>query len=256
MSISTWPPPSLPRSAAQPFVSILTPTYNRRAFFGAAIANVLSQTYPRERMEWVILDDGTDAIGDMLETSAALKASGITVLYIRSDTKLTIGAKRNRLHAAARGEILVTMDDDDYYSPERVNHAVHTLRARKAQIAGSSRIHLFFVDDNSIWTAGPYGPHHATFGTMAYTKSYAIAHPCNETVLHAEEIEFTREYREPLVQLDPSKVMLVICHANNTFDKSGLRAATNPLFKKTALKLRNFVGNAEQRRFYTELKNP
>jgi hypothetical protein len=166
---------------------------------------------------------------------------------------MTIGKKRNQLHVAARGEILVTMDDDDFYSPDRVSHAVHMLRGRKASLAGSSRNHLYFTDDRSVWAVGPYGPNHATFGTMAYTKAYAVAHPCDESVLHAEEIDFTRQYKEPMVQLDPSKVMLVICHRQNTFDKSGLRSTANPLVKKTALKLRNFIANAEHRRFYTTL---
>lgn len=246
---ASWPT-RLPKSTAQPFVSIVTPTYNRRAFLPQLITYILAQTYPLARMEWVVLDDGTDAIEDLL---VPLKGK-LEVQYIRSNEKLTIGAKRNRLHAAARGDILVTMDDDDYYPPERVAHAVTTLRASKsAQICGATRNHLYFVDDGSIWAVGPYGPHHATFGTMAYTRQYARSHPCNEDVTHAEEVEFTRQYSEPLVQLDPLKVMLVICHPNNTFDKRQLRRDDNPLMHKTALKLRNFVGNAAHRRFYTTL---
>lgn len=201
-------------------------------------------------MEWVILDDGTDPIEDLIIPYK----SKLAIQYIRVPEKLNVGAKRNRLHAAARGEILVTMDDDDYYPPERVAHAVTTLRGHKgARLAGASRNHLYFTDDGSIWAVGPYGPNHATFGTMAYTKEYAMAHPCDETKLNAEEVEFTREYKEPLVQLNPMKVMLVLCHAENTFNKSQLRAVETPFVKKTGLKLRNFVGTAEDRAFYTAL---
>ena len=45
-----------------PFVSICTPTFNRRPFFQMVIKCFLSQTYPIEKMEWVIIDDGTDKI--------------------------------------------------------------------------------------------------------------------------------------------------------------------------------------------------
>ena len=187
--------PNIPKSSAQPFVSIITPTYNRRKFIPRLISYILKQTYPRERMEWVLLDDGTDSVEDLI----APYKSKLEIQYIRSEEKLTIGAKRNRLHAMARGEILVTMDDDDWYSPERVSHAVASLRSHKGRIAGASRNHLYFTDDGSIWAVGPYGTNHATFGTMAYTKKYAIEHPCDETKPHAEEVEFTRQYTEPLI---------------------------------------------------------
>ncbi len=213
---------------------------------------ILGQTYPLARMEWVILDDGTDSVEDLIVPYM----SKIAIQYIRTTNpteKMSIGAKRNRLHAAARGEILVTMDDDDYYPPERVAHAVTSLRAhRGARLAGASRNHLYFTDDGSIWATGPYAPNHATFGTMAYTKEYAISHPCDETKAYAEEVEFTRSYSEPLVQLNPKKVMLVLCHTENTFSKNDLRVPS-PVIRKTPLKLRDFVGKAEDRSFYTGL---
>ncbi len=242
--------PTLPKSPTHPFVSIITPTYNRRRFIPKLISYILAQEYPRERMEWVVLDDGTDAVEDLI----APYMSQLTIQYIRVTEKLNIGAKRNRLHAAARGEILVTMDDDDYYPPDRVSHAVITLRAHKgARLAGASRNHLYFTDDGTIWGVGPYAPNHATFGTMAYTKAYAISHPCDETKLHAEEIEFTRQYTEPMVQLNPLKVMLVLCHTENTFSKNDLRVGNSPFIRKTSLKLRDFIKKAEDRAFYTAL---
>jgi glycosyltransferase involved in cell wall biosynthesis len=244
-----WPD-HLPKSQTHPSVSILTPTYNRRAFLPFLIQHIKAQTYPKERMEWVVLDDGTDSILDILTPHM----TDMNIRYIRSDEKLNVGAKRNRLNAEARGEILVCMDDDDWYSPDRVAHAVHVLRANpRAGICGSSRNFLYFTDDESIWEVGPFGPTHATFGTMAYRKSYVTKHTCDETVLYAEEVSFTNKYSESLAQLDPNKVMLVTCHPNNTFDKRGLRTADNPMMKKTALKLKQFVKSAAVRDFYKTL---
>jgi glycosyltransferase involved in cell wall biosynthesis len=241
-----WPS-TIAKSDTQPTVSILTPTYNRRKFISQLATYILEQTYPRARMEWVILDDGTDPIEDLITPYK----SQIEIQYIRSDTKLNIGAKRNRLHAAARGDVLVCMDDDDYYPPERVSHAITTLRGKKVSICGSSRNHLYFTDDRSIWAVGPYTANHATFGTMAFTKKYAMTHPCDETVLNAEEIAFTRRYSEPLAQLDPFKTMLVLCHSENTFNKHNLRSPENPAIKKTAFTLKTFVSQAKHRAFYT-----
>lgn len=198
-------------------------------------------------MEWLVYDDGEDKIVDIL--TPHMKTMNIR--YFSSDTKQTIGAKRNKLHEEARGDILVTMDDDDYYPPERVSHAVHRLKTSKVELCGSSRNHLFFTDDKSIWEVGPYAPNHATFGTMAFTKQYATKHLCDETVAFAEEIQFTGKYTSPLVQLDPMKTMLVMCHSQNTFNKNKLRNEPSPVVRKTQLKLQAFVKSKAQREFYS-----
>ena len=242
---SVWPH-TLPKSLAQPPVSIITPTYNRRKFLPWLADCIKAQTYPKERMEWLVFDDGTDKVADVL----APYMKDLNIRYFSSDEKLNIGAKRNRLHKEARGEILVVMDDDDYYPPERVSHAVITLLGKKVELCGSSKNHLYFSDDGGIWEIGPYAPYHATFGTMAFTKKYVEANACDETVTHAEEVEFTRHYSSPLAQLDPKKVMLVMCHSENTYSKSKLRIDPSPNMKKTALKLRNWIRAAKQREFY------
>jgi len=244
-AVTEWPA-NLPKRPTHPPVSIVTPTYNRRKFIPMLIEHIKAQTYPAERMEWVVFDDGSDPIEDLLKPHEKT----LNIRYLRSETKLNVGAKRNRLHAEARGEVIVVMDDDDWYSPERVAHAVQTLRARKVQIVGSTRNHLYFTDDGSIWETGPFNPNHGTFGTMAYTKAYAVSHPCDETVTYAEEVAFTKNYSEPLAQLDPMKVMLVMCHSENTFSKHALRDKPSPVMKRTELKLRTFLRTAAMRDFY------
>jgi glycosyltransferase involved in cell wall biosynthesis len=242
---TAWPA-GLRKSAPHPPVSILTPTYNRRKFIPWLIECIRAQTYPRAHMEWLIYDDGTDKILDLLTPHMA----ELNIRYFSSDEKVNIGTKRNRLNEEARGTILVCMDDDDYYPPERVAHAVGTIQSRKVDLVGSTRNHLYFTDDASIWEVGPYGPNHATFGTMAYTKALTRTTRCDETVAFAEEMSFTKNYTIPVAQLDPMKVMLVMCHSENTFNKEKLRTSDSPVIRKTALKLRAFIRKAEQREFY------
>lgn len=241
-----WPN-TLPKSSEFPPVSIVTPTYNRRAFLPWAIECVRSQTYPKERLEWLVYDDGSDKILDVLQPYM----KELNIRYFSSDVKLNIGAKRNKLHEEARGEILVVIDDDDFYFPNRVSHAVAKMLACKASLVGSSRNTLFFSDDKSIWEVGPYGNSHATFGTMAFTKQYAIESKCDESVLFAEEVSFTKKYSTPLAQLDPMKTMLVICHSKNTFNKNKLRQEQSPLVKKTKMKIQSFIKSKAQRDFYS-----
>lgn len=246
-----WPH-NLVGTATQPSVSIITPTFNRRKFIPKLIEYIKEQTYPAERMEWLVYDDGTDCIEDILIPHM----KSMNIRYIRSEEKKNVGEKRNCLNNEARGEIIVCMDDDDYYSPDRVAHVVHSLRSKPSyQICGSTTAYMYFIDDGTIWQAGPHNPNHATFGTMGYRKSYITksAHLCNESVIYAEETDFTRQYKEPMIQLDPRKVMLVICHNSNTVDKHKLRTNENPFLKKTTLKLRDFIKSVKHREFYTSL---
>ena len=41
---------------------------------------------------------------------------------------MSLGKKRNIVHEKSKGEIIVYMDDDDYYPPERVSPPVEMLQ--------------------------------------------------------------------------------------------------------------------------------
>jgi glycosyltransferase involved in cell wall biosynthesis len=111
----------------KPFVSICTPTFNRRPFIPFAIKCFEHQNYPRDKMEWIIVDDGTDKIEDLVAHLPYVK-------YFRYDEKMTLGKKRNLINSKATGDIIVYMDDDDYYPPDRVKHAVEKLKDSKAYV--------------------------------------------------------------------------------------------------------------------------
>jgi hypothetical protein len=143
------------------------------------------------------------------------------------------------------------MDDDDFYPPERVRHVVNSLLANPSYlICGSSEIFLYYTDIKTIYKVGPYHPNHATNGTMAYRRQYLANHKYDETVTHAEETSFLNAYKEPLLQLNSRKVMLVMSHSENTFDKTKLRDQNNPKFVKSILKIRDFIKNKSLRDFY------
>jgi glycosyltransferase involved in cell wall biosynthesis len=167
---------------------------------------------------------------------------------------MTLGEKRNRLNQEAKGEIIVAFDDDDFYFPERVEAVVKALGSNpNVDLAGSSQIYMYFTDTKEIYTVGPYFPNHATNGTMAWRKKYGNINKYDETVAFAEEKSFLNHYKNPLVQLDPMKVMLVISHTDNTFDKTELRTSSNPLFKKTRLQLHDFIKDKNLYNFYLNI---
>jgi|LauGreDrversion4_2_1035121.scaffolds.fasta_scaffold08053_3 glycosyltransferase involved in cell wall biosynthesis len=241
-----------------PLVSVLTPTYNRRRFIPTLIEIYRSQTFPKQKMEWLILDDGKDSVEDLFRP---LTLELPNIRYLRSHDKLRIGAKRNLLNREARGEILIAMDDDDYYPPERIATVVHAFtRHPDIDLAGASEMWLYYRDTQQVMAVGPYHPHHATNGTMAWRKRYALEHQYNEYVTHGEETSFLEDYRHPMIQLDPRKTILVICHSDNTVDKFKMRREhlapqVQPHHRMRTLpyRLEDLVPNVRLRAFYRQL---
>ena len=200
------------RGTERPFVSVICPTYNRRQFLPNLIHQFNYQTYPQHYMELIILDDSPTTNIDIIPKQGNIK-------YTHLPEKLILGKKRNLINSLATGDIIVCFDDDDYYSPERVSHAVIKLTSSKFQIAGSSIIHIFYPRLDKIIEFGPYAPYHGTNGTMAYTKKYLKTHSYLDDKTQAEEAHFTNNFSEQMVQLDPHKVMLCVAHNKNTVEK-------------------------------------
>ena len=85
---------------SRPTVSVCTPTYNRRKFIPTLIKCFLSQNYPKNLVEWVVIDDGSDKVEDLFKNISNVK-------YFYYDNKLSIGHKRNLLHEKSKGDIIV-----------------------------------------------------------------------------------------------------------------------------------------------------
>ncbi len=199
-----------------PLVTICTPTFNRRPFIPMMIKCFQHQTYPKNRIEWLILDDGTDKIEDLVSHMPEVK-------YLKYDEKMTLGKKRNIMNDLAKGDYIIYMDDDDYHPPDRIQHAVDKLRNNSTALcAGSSAMFLYFKHISKMYQFGPYGPNHSTAATFAFKKELLKITRFNEESSVAEEKQFLKDYTIPFVQLEPTKTIVVFSHDHNSFDKKEL----------------------------------
>jgi glycosyltransferase involved in cell wall biosynthesis len=109
------------QDAELPNISVVTLLYNRRKFVDLAIHNLLITDYPKNKIEWVVVEDS-----DITEEQAADKvlkfgreSAPLSVSYIPMPSthkiKNTIGAKRNLGIQRAQHDIILFMDDDDHY---------------------------------------------------------------------------------------------------------------------------------------------
>jgi glycosyltransferase involved in cell wall biosynthesis len=199
-----------------PFVSIITCTYNRPQFFRTAQLMVKAQDYPHDKMEWIIMDDtpGVDS-----SESFPTDLDGIKVHYYYLKQKIPLATKRNLLNHKASGKYIINMDDDDYYPPCRVSHAVHMLMEHGTPLAGTTVMYMYFAKDKKIYKLGPYRKDHGTAATLAYTKEYTNSHNFGDGH-YAEEGVFTEGWKHPMVQLDPLKTVLALSHSDNTIEKT------------------------------------
>tara|TARA_Y100000385_G_C13076870_1_gene631839 strand:+ start:26 stop:964 length:939 start_codon:yes stop_codon:yes gene_type:complete len=204
-----------------------------------------NQDYPKEKLEWIILDDGTDPIEDLVKDIP-------NVNYSKYKYKMKLGEKRNLMHKKCKGDIIVYMDDDDYYPPERISHAVKKLQSdSKVLCAGSSELYIYFKNINELYQFGPYGKNHATAGTFAFKKKMLENSNYNNNAALAEEKEFLNGYTVPFIQLDPLKTILVFSHRHNTYNKEKLLINANEEYvKKSDKTVDLFIKDKNIKEFY------
>lgn len=154
---------------SQPLVSCIMPTYNRRAFVPQAIHYFLRQEYANK--ELIIVDDGTDAISDLVPTDERIR-------YFRLNQKITLGAKLNLACEQARGAIIAHWDDDDWYAARRVGYQVEALRHEGTDVCGINKLLYYdlrtgqayqyiYPADQRVWLLG---------SSLCYTKDFWTSH--------------------------------------------------------------------------------
>jgi glycosyltransferase involved in cell wall biosynthesis len=126
---------------------------------------------------------------------------------------------RNMGNGACKGDIIVCMDDDDYYPPERVQHAVESLENSPHLIAGCSDIYMYEYFLERLYKFKGFHSYHSTNNVMAFKREYLKKHRHASGLDRAEEASFTNHFTVPMVQLNPEKSIIVSSHNYNTYSK-------------------------------------
>ena len=111
-------------------VSVIIPAYNGDRYLGEAIDSVLQQTYLD--YEIIVVDDGSTD-----NTARVAKQYGSCVRYL-SQTNQGVAASRNFGLAAALGDYIAFLDQDDLFLPHKLSSQVKLLdRDRNLGIVNS-----------------------------------------------------------------------------------------------------------------------
>ena len=137
-------PETLDTQTKLPYVTICTPTYNRRNYFKRLMKMVHYQDYPKEFIQCVVVDDGRDTVEDLVKNLTY-------VTYIHIKDKTALGKKRNISNEHAKWYIIIYMDYDDVYPHTRVSHAVQELMINPHILcAGCSKLYVLFEKKGEI----------------------------------------------------------------------------------------------------------
>jgi len=118
------PLPLLPR---QPRVGVVMATHNHERFLEQALESVFAQTYPRELVDVVVVDDGsTDRTPEIL----ARHADRIAV--VRQENRGHLAAYDRGLAELGEVDLIALFDGDDLWPERRLSSHVEAFRANPA----------------------------------------------------------------------------------------------------------------------------
>lgn len=202
-----------------PTVSVLTVTYNRDFIFDIAIRNWSKFIYPKDKIEWIILDDSTNN-----STIKSKLPDDLRIKYIRLDKTISnIGKKRNAGIELCSNSIICFMDDDDYYFPDSVMNRVKVLLKYKKDVVGSVSINCVNLIDNTSFITGG-GIHTFKNGdktiicaeaTLCFYKTFWEIQKFNDVAKSEEVIDFIRNRIDSFIHLHGGYVMIAFSHGYN-----------------------------------------
>lgn len=205
-----------------PCVSVLTPTMKSRAkFIDLMLLNISSQTYPHDRIEWIVVGDKDESTKTVF-LEAFSKIPSISCRYVRCDIEGDIGKKRNYACSLAKHKILASMDDDDVYNKNYLEYSVSEMNQRAVNMVGCRDMLVFFpLFDGKMTCVRGSLVHEAT---IVCRKQHWKKSKYSENCMKGEGSKMVAG--SYFNELDITRVMVCMAHTSNTYDKTKLLEST------------------------------
>lgn len=187
-------------------VSIVIPTFNRKAFERLIEYNINSQDY-FNIIEIIVLDDSD------VDRPLCIR----TLIPIRYYTvpRMTIGMKRNCGVKLAQGDYIAFMDTDDFYAPDYISYSIFEMETNNKTIAGSADMNMW--DGKQFYKQRCMFLHLLNEATMVFKKSAWSRFADSNT---NEAVPFLEKNMNNIVETNIDRVMCCVCHKGNTVDKT------------------------------------
>ena len=224
-SVRTVAPKSLPPALNPtecPNISIVTLLYNRRRFFDLACHNILQSDYPKEKIEWVIVEDSDDPMEDASDLVAAVanKSNSVKIVYVPLK-KTCVANKRNIGVEKASAEIILMMDDDDHYPVTSFRRRVSWLNhGWKPKAVAATTIACYdLMKGISAVNAPPLQiplGQRISEATLTFYKYWWAERGFPKTVQVGEGEEFLFGREQDVLEIPPQQIIVSFSHGKNT----------------------------------------
>ena len=126
-----------------PTLSIITPVNNLKDIFRICILNYTSTDYPKDKLEWIIVDDSDE--GEDVEHLLPQKENRIkfNISYIRLDKKTEMFEKLNMGIEQSSNECILVMNQDDFFYEKGFTESVKQLLKSEKQCVGMTNYGCF-----------------------------------------------------------------------------------------------------------------
>lgn len=222
-------PPILDPASCPP-ITVVTLLYNRRKFFDLACHSLMIQDYPKDKIEWIIVEDSDDPMEDASDRVMAVAAAAapVRVEYIPLKGKTAIGKKRNIACERATADIILMMDDDDHYPETSFRRRVAWLTKHPwhPQCVAATTIACYdLVRGISAVNAPPFEiplSQRVSEATLTFTKRFWEEQPFPNDVQVGEGEGFlvTRSTRGAqragqVLEIPPQQIIVAFSHGKN-----------------------------------------
>ncbi len=204
-----------------PPISIVTLSYNRPKFMQNACLNLLHSDYPRDKIEWVVVDDSDpDQSASDTVVRFTQQFSPGKVIYVPLRNKTTVGAKRNLGVERASNDIILMMDDDDHYPTTSFRRRVAwLLKARdRYECAMCTTIAMYdLLKGVSAVNVPPYDlslAQRCSEATLTFTRSFWNVRKFPEVDV-AEGEEFLKGRESQCAEIPPQQIIVALSHGKN-----------------------------------------
>lgn len=218
---SAAPMPPLLLQEDCPSITVVTLVYNRPKFIENACLNLLSTDYPKDKIEWIVVDDSDAEKSPSNRIIQFQEQFPGVITYIPLVKKTSIGAKRNLAVTRAKHDIILMMDDDDHYPTTSFRRRVAYLRKGRRQYECAVCTTIAMYDLQTGISSVNVPPYSLSFGqrcseaTLTFTKDFWNQRKF-DMVDMAEGESFLKGRESQVVEMPPQQIIVALSHGTNT----------------------------------------
>jgi hypothetical protein len=216
-------PPLLDRTHC-PYISVITLLYNRRKFFDLAKHNMILTDYPKDKIQWVIVEDSDDineqASDKIIQTIDQF--TGMDIQYVPLLKRTPVSQKRNIGVEKSSHEIVLFMDDDDHYPETSFRRRVAWLTKHHMKPKATVCTTIACYDLIKGVSAVNSPPFDLSLGqriseaTLTFYKSWYLDQKMDQNIQVGEGETVIKGREDEVLETPPQQIIVAFSHNKNT----------------------------------------